>query len=346
MNGFQDDPGVWQSCLDRLRPLGLGDIYFSRAYHQLNLCAADRATAFAYEDGGDLFFLPIVRRPAPPQSEGWFDAESAYGYGGPLSTSAQRGFLEAAWTAFLAAARRERIFCCFLRFHPLLENQRWALEPWVTACDQRATVWMALDTDEEAALAQYRADTRSKVRRAQSSAIEVTRLDGRDALRRFARLYRQTMMDVEAGAEYFFPDAYFDRIADTLAGQYSVFLATLDGREIGGVLTLQSERFVHLHLSATDRNTRGLGTANLLRHAAIVAHLGAGRTFHFGGGLTNDPADTLLQFKKGFAKETARFYIGKVTPEPAVYRAFCERWERAHPDGVGAAGTMFQKYRF
>jgi len=119
-----------------------------------------------------------------------------------------------------------------------------------------------------------------------------------------------------------------------------------EGYYIGGVLTLNWGDFVHLHLSATDFETRNLGVANLLRHTAIVDHLNKERLFHFGGGLTNDPNDSLFRFKRGFSHELAEFWVLKVMIDEERYLEAIHRWEAKNSEKAKALSQIFLRYRF
>src|SRR5207249_1304318 len=53
------------------------------------------------------------------------DASSPYGYGGPVSTTDAPGFLRSAWGAYGEWMREHRVVVEYIRFHPLLANERY-----------------------------------------------------------------------------------------------------------------------------------------------------------------------------------------------------------------------------
>ena len=149
-----------------------------------------------------------------------------------------------------------------------------------------------------------------------------------------------------ASKHYFFEDEFFIRIGKYLMGQYIVYLSYYKSKCIGGALVLISDDYIHYHLSATEQETRKLGTANLLRHTAITDHLKKKKAIHFGGGNTNDPNDSLFKYKKGFSKELLNFYIGKVTICKESYDNVCRKWSDNHPVKNKEYNHIFLKYRF
>ncbi len=342
--GTQDRVG-WESVLDRLASAGLGDIYFDAAYVSLYEGNGVEAQLFVFEEGPDTFCLPYLKRTLPENAAGRYDMETAYGYAGPLATTEDGGFLGRAWAGFRQHAAETGLFAGFLRFHPLLRTERFAPAPFVGVEYVRDTVCLGLQQDEERIWQQYRSDTRTRIRKARKSGIEVEHLRGVDSLLVFGSLYRQAMTHIGADSFYRFDDEYFRAVDALPHGSYDLFLARRGEERVGGALTLSSSRFAHMHLSATLREARSLGVSHLLRHEAILHYRGKREMFHFGGGTTNDPRDSLLRFKAGFSPERCEFRIGKLILDVGVYRTMCEEWEVQHPDRAEAAKGIFLKYR-
>ena len=120
------------------------------------------------------------------------------------------------------------------------------------------------------------------------------------------------MKEKKAEKKYLFTDKYFQKIFNNLKGKFNVFLAYKNNEIIGGALLLFSKNIGTLHLSASKKNFAKYGVASLLRHEIIQFYSKKNiNQINFGGGLTSKKDDALLNFKKGFSKETEKYYIGK-----------------------------------
>lgn len=338
-----DAPYLWRDFLGRFPA---PDVYFQPEYVNLYTDAQSFVETFIYQTSDGLLFLPYLRRTISGQ-EGLYDFETAYGYGGPLSTNPDPAFLKRAWMQFREYASQNGMVAGFIRFHPLLKNHHLANPEQVDVVFQRETVSLTLERSQEEVWAQYEGDTRNKVRKAQKAGVVVERMAGEEALDRFREMYVSTMDRAEADASYYFTPDYFRSFSRFLSASYAVYLACLGDAFIGGALVFFSDRFVHLHLSASVTNYMRLAPASLIRHAVIHDWLGSGREkIHFGGGRTNDPNDSLLRFKKGFSRERERFYIGKCVVNRKTYDRLRAEWAASNPEKVSRYGAYFLCYRY
>lgn len=342
-------PGLdWQAVVERLARDGLADIYFDHRYVTLYVDGGARAEGFLYEDNGEAFFLVNVVRPikSAAPSEPAFDFETAYGYGGPLATTEDPRFLEAAWSAFVDHCRRHRIVAGFLRFHPLLRTHRFTSKAATVVAD-RDTVVLELDRDWESVRRDFSKDNKEKIRKAERAGVTVTSSATPEVLQTFAGIYEARMKELAADETYYFGREYFRGIAKLGAERFRVYLAKANDEPIGGALILFSDRFVHYHLSASPKAFRGYAPNNILRHAVIMDNIGGGlKTLHFGGGRTSSSDDSLLKFKRKFSKDTAKFYVGGVVTDPDRYKIMCDEWRHRNPDMATRFGDRVLCYRY
>ncbi len=338
---------IWQEAREQFARLGLWDVYFESGYHTLaRTKPQDCASCFVYESDDDVFFLPYLRKPMPgPLHEKW-DAETVYGYGGPLTTNDCSSFISAAWNAFVQDARSCGGVALFIRFHPMLENVVFTDPATVQTKFQRETVKLTLCHSAEEILKQYSKDTRYNIRKARRRGLEVRTLKDARSLQAFAELYASFIQRKAASDMYRFEQSYFTSFTRLLPGAFAVHLAFRDGKCEGGLLSLHSKRFAHVHLSASNRQARRDGVASLLRHHAIGYYLATHEAMHFGGGLTNDPNDSLFRFKRGFSHERAEFWIGEVVLDEEAYKEACSWWLSRNPSKAKTYGSRFLKYRF
>ncbi len=340
----------WDQVLSELGRVGLNDVYFDYRYLSLYTepQTGAQSMAFDFSQDGHRFFFCYLRHPLEPFGlSDHFDFETAYGYGGPLSTTDDPDFLDLAWQAFRGHANETGLVAGFLRFHPLLENQAWAVAPELKAEYNCPVVYLSLNKDAEQVWSDYGSDNRNKINKAKRLGLEIGSHQGPDALASFARLYETRMLELRAHEDYQFGQAYFQEVANLGVERYQVYLAKADERTIGGALVLLSSRFVHYHLSACPMAGRKYAPNNALRHAVIMDYLGGGREkLHFGGGRTEQRDDPLLKFKQRFSSEEGSFYVGKYLADPEAYQDLCQRWRHEHPELGERYGSRFLCYRY
>lgn len=339
----------WNSALERLSASGGRDIYFQLPYISLYRKTESEVEAYIYEEGGEVFFLPYLKYPIPSQyAEECFDIESAYGYGGPLSTSREPEFLKRAWQDFFEYAASAKIIAGFLRFHSLLRNEALAQAADVPGVQfSNTVVTLTLNKSKDAIIKDYSENTRTRVRKAERLGVAVTKGETSAFIKRFQGLYYKTMDQLNAREDYYFSDGYFAAIGTELKGSFKVYLAQVNGEDIGGALVLFSKDYISYHLSANLKEARAFEPATLLRHSVIMDALESSKqAILFGGGKTADPKDSLFVFKKGFSKETAEFYVGKLVFDRERYKAVCEQWAKLNPEKIKTYGAYFLRYKF
>src|SRR5581483_11881257 len=109
---------------------------------------------FVYSSGGECFYHGVQMGRVVGTE--FFDLQSAYGYGGPLSSSDATSFLEEAWRNYRTWCEANRVLAEFVRFHPLLENWRFY---WGEVVSDRETVWIDLTRPDTLAEFAVRART-------------------------------------------------------------------------------------------------------------------------------------------------------------------------------------------
>ena len=76
------------------------------------------------------------------------DASSPYGYGGPVTSCDDAEFLATAWAAYGEWMARQRVVVEYVRFHPVLGNER---NYGGVVTDNRSVVWMDLGRPDPSA---------------------------------------------------------------------------------------------------------------------------------------------------------------------------------------------------
>lgn len=340
---LEDD--AWQQALAGFSTF---DVYHLPEYHRL---AEQRGEGWAFAliyqwDGCDIL-LPLLLRPVaeiPGLADvADRDATSAYGYVGPIASHAE--IPPAICSAFTEATRAwllgQGVVSVFSRLHPLLD-QTPLLAGAGTIQTVGPTVSIDLKVDPEQIWQQYRSNHRRDIRKLTKRGVVVEHDRDWQGLDAFARIYRQTMTRVGAGAGYFFEDAYFEAIRDTMGAHYDLFLARLEGEVICAGLFSSCRGIVQYHLGGTTTAHLALAPMKLVfdqvRHWA--AEQGATH-LHLGGGV-GSREDELFRFKRGFSERTHAFQVWQWVLDPARYAELCAR---TFGDDEATGSGFFPRYR-
>jgi len=150
------------------------------------------------------------------------------------------------------------------------------------------------------------------------------------------------MKKKEASNFYFFDDNYFSMLFK-IKNVYLFDVYNLESSPINSAIFFLSGDIAHYHLSAYDENFMNLnGSYFLLDKVMDIAKELGCKYLMLGGGRTNLPDDSLLQFKKKFSDGCLKFYIcGKVFNREK-FAKYNSLWERDNPT---TKTGYFLKYR-
>jgi hypothetical protein len=344
------DAGAWRRALEGL-PSDLQDPYFLPEYVALHRFEPEtRAVLFSYSRSGEVWIYPFLLQPINrignyPMERTWFDIETAYGYGGPLASTGDAGFVAEAHRAFTEWCREQGVVAEFVRLHPLLENQRW-LDPKVQLDLDRETVSISL-ADGAADDIPMDQGARYMVRRAERSGVEVSAFPPQDHFQSFVQLYTRSMERIDADQYYFFSDDYFAGLSRLVDQNGLLLAAQVDDRWVGAAVFLAGPSRLHYHLAATDSENRVPGVMNLLLYtAAQLAARNGLRQLHLGGGRTRMLDDSLLRFKQSIGTDSHSFYVGKRIHDSDSYFRLRALWEESYPSLVQKYGQRLLCYRY
>ncbi len=306
------------------------DIYFSPEYARLYEAHENaKAEAFVHESGFGRVAHVFLRRPVPygliPGE--WYDIATPYGYGGPAIERCEPGREEeliasyaAAWEAYCADTR---IVSEFIRFHPLIQNQRqfcglYRLE------GKRTTV--GIDLRGDFYMDEYTVRCRRHLKKAERLGVaiefDMTGADAGADAEAFYHVYTETMKKLSASGYYYFGAGYIEQIFKSFPHQCFFVHARHKGDIVASSLFLAGGEYLHYHLSGTLPEFLGLCANNAIMHAAAQWGKREGRTvLHLGGGASAAPDDSLLTFKKSFSKNGLfEFYRGYRIADVVAYQ--------------------------
>jgi serine/alanine adding enzyme len=313
------DPDAWDELLARL---GCADVYLHRDYVEGAAILDPGRPVFLHlsAGAGEVVFPCIVRDVQADAPRGGFtDVTTPYGYGGPVTVGAA-AVAERFYELYDRWCKERGVVSTFVRFHPLLENHRYAGPPMRVDALGTTVAWR-LDSDSDLLVAMH-AHHRRLVRKARAAGLSVSVAAEPAAVDEFASLYEATMSRKAAASFYLFPDRYWQWLAGPLRDRVVRVDARRNGDLLASVLCLAAPPYLHYHLGATSDEGRALGASHLvLFEAACWARDRGLSAFHLGGGV-GGRADSLFEFKRRFWPGGEReFFVGKAVHDPDAYRA-------------------------
>lgn len=325
--------GGWASEF-LILPIQKQDIYFTPTYYSLYQNYGDgEAQCFVFEKNGNIALYPFLKNPVTPLGydldKEYYDIQGAYGYNGLVASTDEDAFIAEFWKAFDAYCEENDIIAEFMRFHPLLNNQRLA-SPNMKTFFSRHTVSLNLSLSlDEIWTQQFSSKNRNMIRKAEKEGVTIV---GSDDYETFRKLYDSTMTNLNAEGYYFFPQSYYDEFKQSFKNDSILCLAMFEGKVIAGSMFMFSKDYAHYHLSARDREYSKYAANNLILWYGIQKAKERGcKWFHFGGGTTGEEDDSLLLFKQNFSKMKTEFWIGKRVHNQTVYDSIVEQWKEKHP---------------
>lgn len=274
------------------------------------------------------------------------DFESAYGYGGPVYSTADGGFRTRALQSFYEEMRAEGYLAGFVRFHPLLHNWR-GFEAIGRELYDRPTVAIDLHgSDEEVWLREVNKKNRNVIKRSERAGLRFEADYSWQHLPRFVELYKATMARLGADDFYFFTPAYFEGLKDAVPGSFIGCVWQGDAI-VAAAVFFNDGNYGHYHLAGSDASALQHSPNNLmLWHAALALKRGGAEWLHLGGGTDGREDNSLLLFKKRFAAGLQEFHIGKVIFDNDAYTRICAAWEADNAAKADQMRHMLLKYRY
>lgn len=319
----------------------LEDIYYSKEYVSLYLKQDETIFEFKYQENEHIFYNIAIKRPIKKIGDidtfdGYFDLETAYGYGGFVINTDDKGFILNAVSQYQKKCFDENIIAEFIRFHPFNEFPIKYQELFDMNIYDRDVVYVDLELSKEERWNSYSSKTRNILRKCEKELI----FEQSTNINKFVELYEQTMNKNNAGEFYYFSKNYYEQLLKNIS--IDLYAVKKDEQVISSAFFMQSDEFVHYHLSANDYNMRQYN-ANyfILDQMFELAKKNNKKYFYLGGGTTSLKDDLLLKFKQKFSKLTKPFYISGKIYDKEIYDKYVKLWEEQSTNTI----KYFLKYR-
>ncbi|VAW63364.1 hypothetical protein MNBD_GAMMA11-1563 [hydrothermal vent metagenome] len=314
------------------------DIYFKDDYISLYLNNGNDAFCFEYTENSKKFISKSIKKPITKIGDviiedGFYDLETAYGYGGYCVNNDDKKFLNKALKEYEEACQREKIISEFIRFHPFnsfpVRNSKY-LD--FNMADRKIVVFDL----KKNILSSYKSKLRSVIKKSLSS-VEIRESSNID---KFVELYELTMKKNKANEFYYFERALYEKLI--ALEQVRLYEARYENKVIAMAFFMFGDDFVHYHLSANSSESYRYNANYALIHSLFgIAKQENKDYFILGGGSTSESNDPLLKFKEKFSKETRNFYIAGKIYNRRIYQKYCSLWE----EQADCNQKYFLKYR-
>lgn len=319
------------------------DIYYSEEYVKLSRNQNETPMCVICEDGSNIILLPFLRS----TYKDFFDFETPYGYGGPITNSNDNSWIEDGLKQIIKYLSNKNYLAGFIRFHPLLNNAELCRNCF-PVIDDRKTI--AIDTsvsEEEIWQEQITSKNRNMIRKAEKNNLLFYRDNDFIYLEQFKDLYNSTMSRLDADDFFFFDDTYYKQFIHSFKGKGFLGCIKKDEEIISSALFMYDNLYGHYHLAGSNRQYSSLGANNLLLwKSACEMHKEGIKEFHLGGGTNGDEENSLFKFKHSFSNNLKQFSIGKIIFNKDIYENICAEWEKENPCKIEKYKNHLLKYRY
>lgn len=340
----------WNSLLHRL-PVDQQDVYFTPEYYSLYEKLGDgKAQCFVFEKNDDVALYPFlinsVNSLGYEFDKEYYDIQGAYGYNGVVANSFTESFTKAFHEAFENYCSENNVIAEFTRFHPLLQNHKFSRGMMDVEFD-RNTVCINLKQPYEDIFKAFQSTTRKQIRRCNHKYNINCKVHPKDdsKIEVFYSIYKDAMNRVQSSNYLYFNIEYFKELISKT--QASLFIASIIDKPISAIIVLNSKHYIHGHLGGALTEFLCTSSSSFLYSEIIKYGIQKGcKYFHVGGGVTNNPNDKLLKFKRNFSNTLLDFYIGKRIHNLKIYNDLVYQWTLKNPGKIGKYNHLLLKYRY
>ena len=336
---------IWNQYLD-LIPAEHQDLYFREEYVRLYETDKEKAYCFVYQDGDSIMLFPFLRREFQFKGNTYYDFETAYGYGGPISNDHSDTFITAALEAMSEKALSENFVCGFVRFHPLLENWDYFEKVGRLIMDRKTIAIDLSDGIEATWMNEIHTKNRNVIKKGEKNGLEFIVDEDFYYLTEFEDLYNSTMDKLEADGFYYFDPSYYNQLKNTIQNRF-LGIVKHEGKVVAGAIFFYQLPYGHYHLAGSDKSALKLSPNNFLLWEAAKELTKRGvKHFHLGGGTDGSEDNSLYQYKRKFSKHEYQFALGKMIFNPSLYEDICVEWAAANPEKADKMKNILLKYKY
>lgn len=335
-----------------LAPFARVDVCMMPEYHlaYAGRISGAKPVMWCFEHSGHHFIYPFLLTPVVLTDKGeqahktpYQDISSIYGYGGPLSTTEDAGFLARVWAAFDEWAAAQNIIAEFSRYSLYAQTQHYA-HPRTEILPNRPSAVTHLPESTDELLGALNKKTRNMIRKAEKARLIAGKLDVAAHIHEFRALYEATMERNEAADFFVYDDTYYDLLMRLPENELRLFGVYEGDQMVAAVISLSHGEGALYHLGASLQEYANLGASNLALFEMSCDLLKSGVKFiTIGGGRTTADDDPLYKFKQRNATHTDTFCIGKRIVDIRDYDDVKARWAELNGCAVDTDNLIFYR---
>jgi hypothetical protein len=340
----------WHFLLES-KPWTGKDTYFLPAWYQTwEKGGYGRAHCLQVNIGDVFFIYPFLLHAIEGYDTGerYYDVETAYGYGGVLTS----GYPSAGQTAeFNTLVDRwmldNRVVAEFIRLHPDLNNMKLR-EATYTPARQDVFLDLQNKTKESIWDGILSAKTRNMIRKAEKNNMEISiHKNLKKSFNDFTRVYLESARRLNYERFYWFTDMYYKAFQECMSDLAFQVNVTQDKEVIAASIWLDYGDTWHYYLAATADEYTHLPCSDLSIWKTICTALESGvpHRLHLGGGTSIDPEDALFKFKAKFSDRSEMVHIGRRVHNEPIYKILCDQWAQKYPQLVSLHRHKLLRYR-
>ncbi len=310
---------LWEQFLEKFENI---DFYFYPDFHDLYKLRYSKAqpNVWIFEEHDNIFLYPFNLTEIDlqiNQGKKFFDISSTYGFVGPISTTNDPKFISAAWNEFDIWSNKNGIVLEFIRFNPLINNQK---------ISHKNTV---IEFNRYVGISDYRhgenyfkdkipSKTKNMIKKASKNGFETKKICFKEIKNDFLKIYRETMKRNKANTFFDYDEKYFEKLCDFNQTQfYGIFH---ENNLVAGGIFFVTNGIASYHLGACKKEFLKFGLSNLYLYDASLDFIKNEVNFmNLGGGRTTSNQDGLFKFKRDNSTEKKKFFIGKRIINSEIY---------------------------
>ncbi len=198
----QTDCKIWLEIINSLEKK-MRDVYFFPEYIDLNIKdhKSEDGLMFFVKDEKNIWLNCFIKKKIKNcdkifSDQLYFDLETPYGYGGPLSNTDDEKFLKKAQDLFFKWATKNNIVCQFVRFHPLIGNIKYFknLDKIIL---ERQNCYTKISYIKEN-LQSFKPSVRNKIRKAFKNKLTIKISTEKEEFENFKKLYFNHLHKIKA----------------------------------------------------------------------------------------------------------------------------------------------------
>lgn len=323
----------------------LNDIYYSKEYISLYLKENEQLFEFIYEEKDYVFYNISIKRPISKIgkieiNDGFYDLETAYGYGGYFVNTDDKSFLYNAFESYKERCKDEKIIAEFIRFHPFNSFPKKHEEFFDMNIYDRDTILVNINRKYEEIKQSYSSNLKRNISNAKKNNLIFNKVCvDSNFIYQFYNLYSQTMKKNNANEFYFFDVNYFETLFKIK--NVELYVVYHNTKIINMIVVFKSNNIIYYHLGATDSEYYNLNSNSFIFDSIILDNIKESIYLYLGGGTTSNKDDSLFKFKQKFSRSTKPFYISGKIYDKRIYNEYVRVWEKQSNKQI----NYFLKYR-